>query len=128
MPFSGHKERKELHFLVSHWRNFLKTLKIMLTITESSSWNRSGLLGFSSLKYRCVQVAMEDDTLANILLGSDMVSVDPGELSRALQRTCVSGSLVPVLCGSALRGIAIQPLMDAAVNYLPPASVLSSRM
>lgn len=71
---------------------------------------------------------MEDDTLANMLLGSDMVSVDPGELSRALQRTCVSGSLVPVLCGSALRGIAIQPLMDAAVNYLPLASVLSSRM
>ena len=71
---------------------------------------------------------MEDDELASVLLGSGSVSLCPEELSRALRRSCASGAIVPVLCGSALRGVAIQPLMDAAINYLPPASKLSSRM
>jgi elongation factor G len=74
------------------------------------------------------QVAMVDDELASVLLGSDSVSLGPEELSLALQRSCASGAIVPVLCGSALRGVAIQPLMDAAINYLPPASKLSSRI
>ena len=71
---------------------------------------------------------MEDDDLAAVLLSSETDTVDPQQISLALRRTCVSGALVPVLCGSALRGVAVQPLIDAAVNYLPSASEISSRM
>ncbi len=44
---------------------------------------------------------------------------DAAVLRRALRRATIEGKLVPVLCGSALRGIGIQPLLDAVLAYLP---------
>jgi elongation factor G len=44
------------------------------------------------------------------------------ELRRAIRRATVSGQGVPVLCGSAFKNKAIQPLLDAIVNYLPAPS------
>ena len=41
------------------------------------------------------------------------------ELRRAIRRATLSGEGVPVLCGSAFKNKAIQPLLDAIVNYLP---------
>ena len=41
------------------------------------------------------------------------------ELLRALRRGTVTGHLVPVLCGAALRNKGVQPLLDAVVDYLP---------
>jgi elongation factor G len=41
------------------------------------------------------------------------------ELRRALRRGTISGQLVPVLCGSALKNKGIQRLLDAVVDYLP---------
>ncbi|MGQ9733100.1 MAG: elongation factor G [Candidatus Zipacnadales bacterium] len=41
------------------------------------------------------------------------------ELRAVLRRATLEGTLVPVLCGSALRGMGIEPLLDAIVNYLP---------
>jgi elongation factor G len=41
------------------------------------------------------------------------------ELVRALRRGTVTGRLVPVLCGAALRNKGVQPLLDAVVDYLP---------
>jgi elongation factor G len=41
------------------------------------------------------------------------------ELVRALRRGTVTGQVVPVLCGAALRNKGVQPLLDAVVDYLP---------
>ena len=41
------------------------------------------------------------------------------ELKTALRRATVGYKLVPVLCGSALRNMGIQPLLDAIGAYLP---------
>ena len=41
------------------------------------------------------------------------------ELRRAIRRATLAGEGVPVLCGSAFKNKAIQPLLDAVVNYLP---------
>ncbi|GIV00114.1 MAG: hypothetical protein KatS3mg014_1729 [Actinomycetota bacterium] len=43
----------------------------------------------------------------------------PEELRRAIRRATLAGEGVPVLCGSAFRNKAIQPLLDAIVYYLP---------
>jgi len=41
------------------------------------------------------------------------------ELKRALRRATLAGEGTPVLCGSAFKNKAIQPLLDAIVAYLP---------
>src|SRR5205823_6665446 len=41
------------------------------------------------------------------------------ELRRALRRATLAGEGTPVLCGSAFKNKAIQPLLDSIVAYLP---------
>jgi elongation factor G len=45
--------------------------------------------------------------------------VDPEELKQSLRRVTLNNKGVPVICGSALKNMGIQPLMDAIVDYLP---------
>ena len=52
--------------------------------------------------------------------------VDLDDVRAALRRLTVSGQVVPVLCGSALSGIGVQPLLDAVVDYLPSPNDVSS--
>jgi elongation factor G len=62
-------------------------------------------------------VADVDDAIAEKFL--DGVAVENDELIAAIRRATVAVKLVPVLCGSALRNKAVQPLLDAVVAYLP---------
>ncbi len=48
------------------------------------------------------------------------------EIRAALRRLTIDGDVVPVLCGSALSGIGVQPLLDAVVAYLPSPDDVSS--
>ena len=43
----------------------------------------------------------------------------PEEMRRAIRRATLAGEGVPVLLGSAFKNKAIQPVLDAIVNYLP---------
>ncbi len=43
----------------------------------------------------------------------------PQEIKDALRRQTISGKMVPVLCGAAIKNKGIQPLLDAIVDYLP---------
>ena len=61
-----------------------------------------------------------DDELMSRYLEGRELSV--AALVRALRRGTVSGQLVPVLCGAALRNKGVQPLLDAVVDYLPSPS------
>jgi elongation factor G len=45
--------------------------------------------------------------------------VEPGELKQALRRITLANKGVPVICGSALKNMGIQLLLDAIVDYLP---------
>jgi len=58
----------------------------------------------------------DEELLLSYLEGKE---ITPEELRRALRKATLSGKLVPVLCGSALRNKGIQPLLDAVVDYLP---------
>ena len=40
-------------------------------------------------------------------------------IEAALRRATIAGRLVPVLCGSALKRVGVQPLLDAVTAYLP---------
>jgi len=62
------------------------------------------------------------DTLTEILLAEEEVS---NEMIRGvLREATIHDMAVPVLCGSALDGIGVQPLLDAVSAYLPsPADI-----
>ena len=61
--------------------------------------------------------AEQDDSLTEKYLESEHLTEE--EIVRGLRQGTISGAVVPVLCGSALKNKAIQPLMDAVVTYLP---------
>ena len=45
--------------------------------------------------------------------------IDVPTLKAGLRRATVSAKIVPVLCGSALKDMGVQPVLDAVVDYLP---------
>lgn len=71
-----------------------------------------------ALRERVVEqiVETDDELMARYLEGEEIPAAD---LRRALRRATIAGTLVPVLCGSALRNKGVQPLLDAIVDYLP---------
>ena len=71
---------------------------------------------------RCREMMLErvvetDDALAVNFLEGKEISIQ--EIRRALRQATLESKLVPVLCGSALRNKAIQPILDAVIHYLP---------
>ncbi|MEM7677917.1 MAG: elongation factor G, partial [Myxococcota bacterium] len=46
-------------------------------------------------------------------------AVEPDELRRAVRQACLQLKAFPVLCGSAFKNRGVQPLLDAAVHFLP---------
>jgi len=63
------------------------------------------------------KIAETDDSLLVKYLEGEDISVD--DLRAALRRSTVSNSLVPILCGSALRTMGVHLLLDAVTAYLP---------
>jgi elongation factor G len=68
------------------------------------------------------QLSMFSDELTELMLAEDPI---PADLIRKVMRQATIGNMaVPVLCGSALDGIGVQPVLDAVEYYLPsPADV-----
>ncbi|TMD19025.1 MAG: elongation factor G [Chloroflexi bacterium] len=67
-------------------------------------------------------VADFDDAIMHLYLEEKEPS--EAQIMAALRMGTVSGMLVPVLCGAALRNRGVQPILDAVVDYLPsPADV-----
>jgi len=64
---------------------------------------------------------IDDAIMAKYLDGAD---IGEDEIKRAIRKGTLHGDFLPVLCGSAFKNKAIQPLLDAIVDYLPsPADV-----
>ncbi|MDZ4200387.1 MAG: elongation factor G, partial [Kiritimatiellia bacterium] len=62
-------------------------------------------------------VADADEAVLTAFLESPDVPADT--LRAGLRRATMAQLLTPVLCGSALRNVGIQPLLDAVADYLP---------
>jgi elongation factor G len=63
------------------------------------------------------KLADHDESLMEKFVHEQEPEID--ELRRAIRRATLAGEGVPVLCGSAFKNKAIQPLLDAIVYYLP---------
>ena len=63
------------------------------------------------------KVAESDEALTEKYL--EGVEITSEELIRALRVATLSGDIVPILCGSALKNKGVQRLLDAIIAYLP---------
>ncbi len=63
------------------------------------------------------RVAETDEELTLKYLEGEEISKE--ELIAALRKATVAGTLVPVLCGSALKNKGVQAMLDAVIAYLP---------
>ena len=63
------------------------------------------------------KVAEHDDEIMVAYVEGHEVS--PDQLKQALRRVTLKIKGVPVICGSALKNLGVQPLLDAVVDYLP---------
>jgi elongation factor G len=63
------------------------------------------------------QLSLYSDELTERLLADKPVPADL--IRRVLRQSTIQGMIVPVLCGSALDGIGVQPILDAVAAYLP---------
>jgi elongation factor G len=63
------------------------------------------------------KIAETDDALAEKFLGGEEIT--EAELRAALRRATISFKAHPVLCGSALKYVGVQKMLDAVVDYLP---------
>jgi len=63
------------------------------------------------------KVAESSEAAMEKYLSGEQLTVD--DIRSAIRQATVKGELVPVFCGSALKNIGIQPLLDAVGLYLP---------
>ena len=63
------------------------------------------------------RLAESDDQLMTLYL--DGKAINNSTIEEALRRATIANSVVPVLCGSALRNNGVQPMLDAVISYLP---------
>ena len=62
-------------------------------------------------------IADSDEEL--LLKYLDGAEISPEEIKIGLRNGVVTGKIVPILCGTALKNKGVQPLLDAIVSYLP---------
>jgi elongation factor G len=69
-------------------------------------------------RHELIDVASQfDETVLEKYVTDEEITAD--DLRRAIRAATTSGEVVPVLCGSAFKNKAVQPLLDAVVDYLP---------
>ncbi|MDY6911809.1 MAG: elongation factor G, partial [Chloroflexota bacterium] len=68
-------------------------------------------------QYLIESVAEYDDDLMLAYIADG--EIDTPLLKAGLRKATVSANVVPVLCGSALKGLGVQPVLDGIVDYLP---------
>ena len=63
------------------------------------------------------KIVENDEDMMNAYLDGKVPSVD--ELKKVLRKATIANKIVPVFAGSALKNKAIQPVLDAVIDYLP---------
>ncbi|MDA9655234.1 GTP-binding protein, partial [Pelagibacteraceae bacterium] len=63
------------------------------------------------------QAVEQDDDIMERYLDGKEPSVE--DLKSCIRKGTISGSFVPILCGSAFKNKGVQPMLDAVIDYLP---------
>ena len=63
------------------------------------------------------EVASNDESLMEKYLEGQDINVT--ELKKAIRTSCISGDIIPMLCGSAFKNKGVQSLLDSVIDFLP---------
>jgi elongation factor G len=63
------------------------------------------------------QISSHSDEITELFLEGR--EIPPEKIHEVLRRETINRVLIPVLCGSSLKNIGVQPLLDSIVEYLP---------
>ena len=63
------------------------------------------------------RISENDEQMMELYL--DGTEPDEAQLTAAIRRATIAGTITPVLCGSAFKNKGVQPMLDAIVDYLP---------
>lgn len=76
-------------------------------LEDARSWRELMLESLYSINTEMMELALEEKPIPTELI------------RRALREGCINRQIQPVLCGSALHGMGVQPVLDAVSYYLP---------
>lgn len=76
-------------------------------LEDAQSWRDLMLESLYGISNEMMELAMEEQPIPSDLIRS------------ALREGCIARQIQPVLCGSALHGMGVQPVLDAVGYYLP---------
>lgn len=76
-------------------------------VDDAESWREMMLETLYSINNEMMEFALEEKEIS-----ADMIRA-------ALREGCIARTIQPVLCGSALHGMGLQPLLDGVGHYLP---------
>lgn len=63
------------------------------------------------------KIAEVDDSIMERWVNGDAICKEM--MLNAIRTASINGTLVPVVCGSSLKGIGVEPLMDSVIRFLP---------
>ncbi len=76
-------------------------------LEDANSWRELMLESLYSINTEMMELALEEKPIPTQLI------------RKALREGCIARQIQPVLCGSALHGMGVQPVLDAVSYYLP---------
>jgi len=98
---------KALRFQGEHGENVIEEEIPENLKEEAKKWRKDTL----------EKIVGEDEKLMDGYFKGEEIPIE--ELKKVLRAATIKTTLVPVLCGSALKNKGVQPMLDAVVEYLP---------
>jgi elongation factor G len=100
-------ENKAYTFEGEHGENIVE-IPIPADMAETVAKHRHDLIE---------KIAENDDTVMSNYLDGKEISLD--DLRKTLRKAVIANTIIPVMCGSALKNKGVQFMLDAVIEYLP---------
>jgi elongation factor G len=100
-------ENKAYTFEGEHGENIIE-IPIPADMAETVAKHRHDLIE---------KIAENDDTVMSNYLDGKEISLD--DLRKTLRKAVIANTIIPVMCGSALKNKGVQFMLDAVIEYLP---------
>jgi|688.fasta_scaffold33413_8 elongation factor G len=110
-PFRGIIDLIDMKLLTFNAEDSGRTVQVQELpeelVADAKDWRNVMLEKLYTHSAEMMELAMEEK------------EIPPELIRKTLRETCIAQVLQPVLCGSALHGVGVQPLLDGVAHFLP---------